>query len=312
MPIISVIVPVYEVEAYLERCVDSLLSQSMRNIEIILIDDGSPDACGEICDRYAAHDPRVRVIHQENAGLSAARNAGLELARGEWIMFVDSDDWVEPDFCRLPYEAALAHGADLVIFGNIKHRKNDNILKKHIEEGALGREESVAYVVKKNITVWNKLYHRSLFHEIRFPEGYVHEDVVATPKLVHAARSVYRLDACLYHYVYRADSICQARGLLSRRDSFIMKTGLVRDLKVWGYDALAGELEEELCLRYLIRLGRFAEDSAFHMEAVGRIRGFPADWTRKKKAMLALWRCSPWLFDRVCILTGRRLPPEKK
>ncbi len=306
MPIISVIVPVYEVEAYLERCVDSLLSQSMRNIEIILIDDGSPDACGEICDRYAAHDPRVRVIHQENAGLSAARNAGLELARGEWIMFVDSDDWVEPDFCRLPYEAALAHGADLVIFGYI------NILKKHIEEGALGREESVTYVVKKNIAVWNKLYHRSLFHEIRFPEGYVYEDIFATPKLVHAARSVYRLDACLYHYIYRADSICHRKTLRSRKDYFIMKMSLVRDLKGWGYDALAGELEEKLCLRYLIRLGRFAEGSALHMETLRRIRGFPAGWTWKEKAMLALWHCSPWLFDRVCILSGKRLPPEEK
>ena len=283
MPIISVIVPIYGVEAYLERCVDSLLRQSMRNIEIILIDDGLRDACGEICDRYAAHDPRVRVVHQENAGLSAARNAGLELAQGEWIMFVDSDDWVEPDFCRLPYEAALAHGADLVIFGNTYHRKDGKIIEKHIEEGALGREESVAYTAKRSIVIWNKLYHRSLFHGIRFPESYIYEDSFATPKLVHAARSVYRLDACLYHYVYRADSICHRKTPRSRKDYFIMKMSLVRDLKGWGYNALAEKLAENFCLRYLIQFGRFAEDSAFHMETLRGIRGFPAGWTWKKK-----------------------------
>lgn len=187
MPLISVIVPVYRVDAYLERCVDSLLNQSMREIEIILIDDGSPGKCGTICDRYAAQDTRVRVIHQENAGLSAARNAGLDRAQGEWIMFVDSDDWVELDFCRLPYEVALAHQADLVMFGTISHKKTGEIVFSHVEEGLLSKDDAITYAVKKSIAVWNKLYHSSLFREIRFPEGYVFEDSFVTPKLVHAA-----------------------------------------------------------------------------------------------------------------------------
>lgn len=311
MPIVSVIVPVYKVEAYLERCVDSLLGQSLRDIEILLIDDGSPDACGEICERYAALDSRVRVLHQENAGLSAARNAGLQLARGEWIMFADSDDWVEPDFCRLPYEAALAHGADMVIFGDIYHRKDGVITRSFAEAGPLGPEEAMAYAVRKNVSVWSKLYHRSLFREIRFPEGYVFEDQLTTPKLVHAARSVYRLDACLYHYRYRADSICHKKTPRSERDYFAMMRGQIRDLESWGCAALAREVEEKICLKYLIKLGRSAEDSETHSEALRGMRGFPAGWTWKRKLLLTLFRFSPWLFDRVCELSGRRLPPEK-
>ncbi len=309
MPLISVIVPVYRVDAYLERCVDSLLNQSMREIEIILIDDGSPDKCGTICDRYAAQDTRVRVIHQENAGLSAARNAGLDRAQGEWIMFVDSDDWVELDFCRLPYEAALAHQADLVMFGTISHKKTGEIVFSHVEEGLLSKDDAITYAVKKSIAVWKKLYHSSLFREIRFPEGYVFEDIFVTPKLVHAARSVYRLDACLYHYAYRADSICHAREPRSRRDYLVMKSAQIRDLSCWGYADLARESMQNLSLIYLIRLGRFAEDSALHMETLRRIRRFPSGWTWKKKMIFVLFRVSPRLFDSVCILSGRRLPP---
>ena len=115
-PLVSVIVPVYRVEAYLEQCVDSLLGQTLERIEIILVDDGSPDSCGAICDRYAAADPRVRTIHRENGGLSASRNTGIEAAAGEYLMFVDSDDWVESDYCGLPWELARTSGADLVMF----------------------------------------------------------------------------------------------------------------------------------------------------------------------------------------------------
>ncbi len=115
-PLVSVIVPVYKVEPYLERCLDSLLNQTLKEIEIIIIDDGSPDRCGQICDAYAARDDQFRVVHQENRGLSAARNVGIEMAQADYLMFVDSDDWVHPDYCRLPYEAAVEHGVELVIF----------------------------------------------------------------------------------------------------------------------------------------------------------------------------------------------------
>ncbi len=281
----------------------------MQEIEIILIDDGSPDKCGMICDRYAVQDARVRVIHQKNAGLSAARNAGLDLAQGEWIMFVDSDDWVEPNFCRLPYEAALAHEADLVMFGRISHKETGEIVFSHVEEGFLSTDAAITYAVKENVAVWNKLFHSSLFREIRFPDGYVYEDSFVTPKLIHAARSVYRLDVGLYHYCYRADSICHAGGLRSHRDYLLMRSALIRDLSRWGYAELAREPKQDLSLTYLSQFGLFAEDSALYVETLRRMRRFPSDWTWKQKMLFILFRVSPWLFDNVCILSGKRCPP---
>ena len=117
---ISVIVPIYKVEEYLGRCVDSLLQQSFGDFEIILVDDGSPDGCGAICDAYASQDPRVRAVHKSNGGLSSARNAGLHVARGDVIAFVDSDDWVSPDFLEAMYVAMEREGADIVECGVVK------------------------------------------------------------------------------------------------------------------------------------------------------------------------------------------------
>ena len=116
-PLITIVVPIYKVEKYLGRCIDSLIAQTYPNIEIILADDGSPDRCGAICDEYAQKDSRIKVIHQENKGVAAARNAALDIAQGEYIMFVDSDDYVEPTFCEIPLKTAQQQNADMVIFG---------------------------------------------------------------------------------------------------------------------------------------------------------------------------------------------------
>lgn len=115
MPEVSIIVPVYKVEPYLNKCVDSILAQTFTDFECILVDDGSPDSCGKICDEYVQKDSRVKVIHQENQGLSAARNSGLDMASGAWIVFVDSDDWIEPDAVEVLYRAALQNDADMAV-----------------------------------------------------------------------------------------------------------------------------------------------------------------------------------------------------
>ena len=119
-PLISVIVPVYKVEKYLHRCVDSILVQTYTNLEIILVDDGSPDRCGAICDEYAAKDSRIRVIHQENGGLSAARNAGLDVCSGEYIAFVDSDDWLDPEMYAVMMAQVREYGCDVVMCDCVK------------------------------------------------------------------------------------------------------------------------------------------------------------------------------------------------
>lgn len=120
---VSVIAPVYNVEKYIDRCIKSVLGQTLRDIELILVDDGSPDDCGKICDGYAATDSRIKVIHKENGGVSAARNDGLSIATGEYVIFVDSDDWVEPDACEVMYQSAKNNNADIVI-GDINRIKN--------------------------------------------------------------------------------------------------------------------------------------------------------------------------------------------
>lgn len=214
--LLSVIVPVYNVEQYLPRCVDSILAQTYPNLEIILVDDGAQDASGKICDDYAARDPRIRVIHKENGGLSSARNAGLDAARGEYLAFVDSDDWIEPD----AYEAMLAlarkYGEKLVCAGryDVDGRTGQRQLGlcPQKEERITGEE------MAGRIFLWDgcdssacdKLYHRSLFRELRYPEGKVCEDVPVTYRIALQAEQVVLCDKPFYNYFHRPDSITTA------------------------------------------------------------------------------------------------------
>ena len=203
--LVSIIVPVYKVEPFLRRCLDSAVGQSYENVEVIVVDDGSPDGCPAICDEYAARDPRVRVIHQANQGLSAARNAGLEAARGEWLYFMDSDDWCETDIVGRCVEKAADTGADLVIFD---HRREGDVKQGLIEvgmpEGAHSAYDALVALYEDRIDfgVWHFVFRKSLFDGIRFPEGRICEDVAIMFRLFEAARSVYVLHEVGYHYVY--------------------------------------------------------------------------------------------------------------
>ena len=169
-PAVSVIVPVYNVEPYLRRCIDSLIKQTLQNIEIILIDDGSTDGCEAICDEYAANDARVRVVHQENVGLSEARNAGIDRARADYLMFVDGDDWVEPEFCEFPWMLAKKHKADSVMFQYRRLNNNHIIVRQYfINEGIKPKEDAVNLLINGvGMTAWNKLYHRILYRNKRY------------------------------------------------------------------------------------------------------------------------------------------------
>lgn len=214
-PLISVIVPVYKAEPYLGRCVDSILAQTYPNLEIILIDDGSPDRCGEICDEYAAKDSRIRVIHQENGGLSAARNTGLDICTGEYIAFVDSDDYVEPDMLR-----QLMNGsgdADLCGCGMIREEQDGTILSvtKTTNVCALPgirvlRQHYSGENGKMNITevsVWAKLYRRSLWAQLRFQPGLIFEDLHLMPFLLRQCRTIRYIPYAGYHYLVTPGSL---------------------------------------------------------------------------------------------------------
>lgn len=171
-PLISVIIPVYKTEAYLEKCVRSVMMQSYRNLEIILVDDGSPDGCPEICDEYAALDNRIKVIHKANGGLSDARNAGLNIASGIWISFIDSDDWIEPDMYEVLIRNANNTGAEISVGGvNDELISGDTILiTKTTYKGVLINETlSPVQAMKRYFTTswaaWDKIYRRELFQK---------------------------------------------------------------------------------------------------------------------------------------------------
>lgn len=207
MPKISVIVPVYKVEPFLKRCVDSLLGQSFGDFQLILVDDGSPDSCGAMCDEYAQKDGRVVVIHRENGGLSAARNTGIDWAfansEAQWLAFVDSDDWVHEDYLKRLYEAVENTGCKLSVCGFF--RTTDGEFPE-VGKAAFSVMEAGEYYCSDTVhdgvtaVAWNKLYHKSLFEKLRYPVGKLHEDEFTTYRAVYQAGQVAVMEDVLYAY----------------------------------------------------------------------------------------------------------------
>lgn len=209
-PLVSVIVPVYNVAPYLGECLDSILGQTYRDLDVVVVDDGSHDGSGNLCGQYASADARVRVVHQPNAGLAAARNKGLELARGSYIAFVDGDDAVAPHFVA----SLLGAHADVAQCGFCRSPEGCAGSNEAVElERLSGRDatERLQYDGTGSATVvWNKLYRRELLSGERFPEGRQHEDEFLTYRLLWKARTVAVSDAPLYYYRQRPASIMGA------------------------------------------------------------------------------------------------------
>lgn len=213
-PKISVIVPVYNVAKYLERCVDSILTQTFRDYEVLLIDDGSTDQSGELCDKYAKENACIRVIHKENGGLSDARNVGMDNARGEFISFVDSDDYIACNMLECLYFLAQENKADVVVCGTrdcyetgTRITSNQEIFMNFEGKEALRQ----AFVGKYfGMSVCNKLFHSELCQAYRFPKGKTSEDVFFTPYVIMGAKRVSFTSEPLYNYWHRKDSITTA------------------------------------------------------------------------------------------------------
>ncbi len=209
-PLISVIVPIYKVEPYLRQCLDSIVNQTYTNLEIILVDDGSPDGCPAICDEYAAKDNRIVVIHKENGGLSDARNAGLDICKGEYISFVDSDDWIADCFIETLQESAFEHQSDISIVSYQKvPGKQTNNTKKDFT--TYNSHELLYHLcasdVKGIMSAWGKLFHKSCFKTIRFPLGKLYEDAHINYKIYFNAKKISYSSQELYFYRIRSDSI---------------------------------------------------------------------------------------------------------
>lgn len=221
---ISVIVPVYNVERYLHRCVDSILNQSFSDIDVILVDDGSPDHCGAICEDYAARDCRVHVIHRENGGLSAARNSGIDWtfanSDSQWLTFIDSDDWVHVDYLKILYTAAEGNGALVSMCG---FHETDCFVEDvpFPRTGALvlDVEDAFSNHYDKSVSACCKLVKKELYSGIRFPEGKLYEDAFVTHKLMFACEQIAVVDEKLYYYYSNPQSITRAQWSDRKLDS---------------------------------------------------------------------------------------------
>lgn len=210
---ISIVVPIYKVEKYLNKCVESILKQTYKNLEIILVDDGSPDLCGEICDRYKQKDNRIIVIHQENKGLSGARNTGLSRATGKYICFIDSDDYIKQNMIETLFNNLKLTNSDISICG-FSQVGEDEIIEKAQKESTIevmNKETCLKKILyhKYNIDIvtWNKLYKKELFNNIKFPEGKIYEDFATIPFLIDKANGICCTNQKMYYYVQREGSI---------------------------------------------------------------------------------------------------------
>ena len=245
---ISVIIPIYKVEKYLQKCIDSILAQTHTDLEIILIDDGSPDKCGQICDEYALKDNRIKVIHKENGGLSEARNAGLDVATGDYIGFVDGDDYIAVNMFEKLYECIINDNTDMVIcnftyvdeFGNPINKLNDHSPLKN--EKITGSQVYKKFLENKGwyyVTAVNKLYKKELWCNLRFPYGKQHEDEFVAHKVVGLCESISCTDEQLYYYVQRSESITNIKYNIKRLDATEALIDRIKYFLARGFVAIA-------------------------------------------------------------------------
>lgn len=258
MPEISVIVPVYKVEPYLRRCVDSILAQTFSDIEVILVDDGSPDGCPAICDEYAWLDKRVKVIHQKNGGLSAARNAGLDWvfanSDSQWISFVDSDDWVHPQFLEYLHRAAVESKVKISIC-NVREVSSFTTADDILPSGIYTVEDAMAFYSENyflGTVAWNKIYSREVFLQARYPVGKLHEDAFLTYRLLYQAYRIAYIDSSLYYYYRNENSIMHSSYSLSRISE-------VEALEEQYHFFIAHSLEKNILPSRERLIGRYAE-----------------------------------------------------
>lgn len=229
LPLVSVIVPVYKVEPFLERCLESIVNQTYRHLEIILVDDGSPDACGTICDRYALKDSRIRVIHKKNGGLSSARNAGLDIVTGDYISFVDSDDYIATDMYENLVKEVSDESPDIVIFDYFivdsagiraeKSKLDKNIRLEEMQEMIL-LDQYPSYV-------WNKFFRATLFGNVRMSLRRF-EDLMVMPEIFLKARKIAYLPKPFYYYNHISDTSLTSSVNVNNKLNAVSKYGLFR------------------------------------------------------------------------------------
>ena len=227
-PIISIIVPVYNVESYLERCIESILNQSFKEFELILVNDGSTDSCKDICNEYKKRDSRIVVVNKKNEGVSSARNLGLDLAKGEYIGFIDPDDFINKDMYKILFDTIQANNSDMVICDYYKVNEDDinkfrnlkcnceNIKIKNLNN--LESIDNLFLTGEKFIFAWNKLYKRELFNDLRYEKGRIYEDEYLAHRILYKCNKVSIIEAKIYYYVQRKGSLINSPFTVRRFD----------------------------------------------------------------------------------------------
>ena len=312
-PLISIIIPVYNVEPYVRKCMESLLGQTYPNIELLVIDDGSPDRSMDIVRELAADDPRVRIFDPGHQGLSKTRNYGVRMAKGEYLMFVDSDDSVEPDYCLTPLSCALSCGADLVMFDYLRER-DGQALPSRFKNGYPEGEQSLNSAIDLlfgpvGTYAWNKLFKKELFDGVLFPADRVFEDKGTIYQTLLKAQKICYLNQALYHYRFRPGSIMTIRSRKARTDQFEMTMLQTGALEKTGYPK--DKIDEQRALSALLYCVNIAREDSDNYRLAEKLlreaKKIPDSATFDCRVMFVLFRyCRP-LFEAVCMLTGRRL-----
>lgn len=294
MPKISVIVPVYQVEKYLHRCVESILQQTFRDFECILVDDGSTDASGQMCDEYARHEPNFFVIHKENGGLSSARNAAIPLARGEYLCFVDSDDVLHPRALELMLSTMEDSQADLVSapLQEFSTMQADLPALDRVNASILGRDDFINHLLPDNfgricVTACGKLYRREIFRDIRYPEGKIYEDLHVYLNVLLQCKCITVLDVPLYYYYTNPASITRSNylahdrfGEFQVRESYIgffRAQGMEEQMQLAQNDYLTFFLRNffAVTLRYPQRKDALKQELAIYRSHLKQVLGNP-------------------------------------
>ncbi len=222
---VSVIIPVYRVENYLDKCIQSVVDQTYKKLEIILVDDGSPDSCGAICDAWAEVDHRIKIIHQKNKGLAAARNSGLDVASGYYIMFIDSDDYISLDMITKLHSQLINDQAEIAISGYKRVDEKGRFMSngESIETGIVDKRTVMKYLIDERLVysvVWNKLYKHSLWLNVRFPVGKWYEDTYIMHTICFQSKVITQVSDYLYYYRIRKESITTQHSSISTLDNF--------------------------------------------------------------------------------------------
>lgn len=225
-PLLSIIVPIYNVEEYLEECINSILIQEFKDYELILVDDGSPDGCGKICDDYAVKDSRIRVIHKTNGGLSSARNAGIDIAQGRYLSFIDSDDFISSDYYLGNMQYLLSHQeVDMLVAQVCYYDGDKNKIAYNKSRELFDEREILNYMLSMEYisSAWINIYKADIFSDLRFPEGRIYEDGYILTDIVKKVKKVYLSNMGIYYYRNRENSIMTKKKSLSNWND-ILKT----------------------------------------------------------------------------------------